>query len=374
MNLDIVDPTNYAGWDELLLSTPGNSFFHTSSWARVLKEAYGYTPKYFTEFVNGRISTLIPIMEVDSFLTGRRGVSLPFTDYCEPIIDKDKDFAGLFNSLIEYGKKHGWKYIELRGGDKYLRRQESGGRRQEAGSSNMNPDPWDLYPPTARLAPFPSKKYFGHTLDLTGGEEKILSSLRDSTRRNIKKAAAQGVEVNISNHPDGVKEFYRLNCLTRKEHGLPPQPYYFFQKIYDHILSRDLGSIALASYKGRNIAGDVFFHFGDKGIYKYGASDKKYQDLRANNLLMWEGIKRSCAKGNKSFCFGRTELKNAGLRQFKTGWGGEEYTLNYFKYDFRKNEFIKDSLEFKNIYHYVFKKMPAPLSNIVGSSLYRHVG
>lgn len=100
MNLEIIDPTQYPNWDELLLSTPGSSFFHTSSWARVLKEAYGYTPKYFTEFDGGHISTLIPVMEVDSFLTGRRGVSLPFTDYCEPLLNENIEFVDLFNNII----------------------------------------------------------------------------------------------------------------------------------------------------------------------------------------------------------------------------------------------------------------------------------
>ena len=377
MNLEIIDPTNYAGWDDLLLSTPGYSFFHSSAWAKVLKDSYGYTPMYFDTIKNGQFSALVPVMEVNSFITGKRGVSLPFTDYCEPIINANVEFIDLFNNIIEYGKKRGWKYVELRGGDRYLRNQESGARKQEARSSNLNPETWNLNPAsspyTLHPTPCPFSAYLGHTLDLTGGEEKILSSLRDSTKRNIKKAIKEGVAVKILNSLESVKEFYRLNCLTRKEHGLPPQPYYFFQKIYDHIVSRDLGSIALASYKGRNIAGAVFFHFSDKAIYKYGASDMKFQDLRANNLAMWEGIRWFCNNGYKSFCFGRTEVENKGLQQFKAGWGTVEQSIHYFKYDFRKKEFIKDSLEFKNIYHYVFKKMPAPLLNIVGSSLYRHV-
>ena len=113
MPLQIIDPTQYPNWDELLLSTPCGSFFHTSSWAKVLKEAYGYTPKYFTEFDGGQISTLIPIMEVRSFFTGRRGVTLPFTDYCEPIIDGGIQFEDLLDFIIEYGKKYGWKSLRL---------------------------------------------------------------------------------------------------------------------------------------------------------------------------------------------------------------------------------------------------------------------
>jgi hypothetical protein len=70
MTLQIINPITYPGWDDLLLSTPDCSFFHSSAWARVLAESYSYTPKYFTMMDDGRLVALIPVMEVNSFLTG----------------------------------------------------------------------------------------------------------------------------------------------------------------------------------------------------------------------------------------------------------------------------------------------------------------
>ena len=32
-------------------------------------------------------------------------------------------------------------------------------------------------------------------------------------------------------------------------------------------------------------------------IYKYGASDERHQNLRANNRVMWEAIRRHAADG-----------------------------------------------------------------------------
>jgi hypothetical protein len=387
MNLQIIDPTNYAGWDDVLLSTPGHSFFHSSAWARVLKDSYGYTPMYFASIKNGQFSALIPVMEVNSFITGKRGVSLPFTDYCEPLLNENIEFVDLFNYIIEFGKKHGWKYLELRGGDKYLRNQESEVRRQEAGGSNLNPDPCildpgrlpnTLYPTPCTdsfpLAPFPSKKYFGHTLDLTGGEEKILSSLRDSTKRNIKKAIKEGVTVKILNSLESVKEFYRLNCMTRKDHGLPPQPYYFFKKIYEHIVSHNKGFVSLASYQDRNIAGAIFFYFGENALFKYGASDKKYQNLRANNLAIWEGIKWYSQNGYKRFCFGRTEPDDQGLIQFKSGWAADQQQINYYQYNFKDEEFIQGQGKVKELGAKILKKMPIPLLRTIASVFYKHAG
>jgi len=349
MALQILNPLEIPDWDKILRTHPGYSFFHSSVWARVLSESYGYTPLYFAVLENGRLEALIPMMEVNSFLTGKRGVSLPFTDYCEPIVAEGVSFKDLLAHILDYGKEQGWKRIELRGGQ-------------------------DLLPKDAT-----SETYFGHTLDLTGGEERMFSNLRDSTRRNIKRATSKGVSAGISSDWDAVKEFYRLNCMTRKQHGLPPQPLYFFRKLYDHIISKSLGFVILASHNGRNVAGAVFFHYGDNVIYKYGASDRKYQELRANNLVMWGAIKFFAHKGLKSFCFGRTEPENVGLQQFKSGWGPEEHQIHYFKYDLTRAGFVSNNKNSergtRNIFwHHLFQRLPLSILNLAGSRLYRHVG
>ncbi len=417
--MQLLNPINFPDWDRLLLSTPGATFFHSSSWARVLSESYGYTPLYFAVPENDRFKTLVPMMEVASFLTGKRGVSLPFTDYCEPLIEVRSEESGVrsqetlkpetcnlvpsapplapnalrlarwFNEVIGIGEKRGWKYIEIRGGEKYFGSQESGVRRQE----NLELGTWNLMPCPSGLASSPSSSdinpssrapwtvhrapsvtYFGHKLDLTCGEEKIFSGFRDSTKRNIKKAATEGVSVEMFHSPEAVKEFYRLNQLTRKDHGLPPQPSKFFQIIGEEIIGKELGFVALASHKGEVIAGAVYFQFGGEGIYKYGASDRKYQNLRANNLVMWEAIKWHCRKGYKSLCFGRTEQENDGLRQFKKGWGSEEYLIPYFKYDLRTESFVAEKKVVSEAEHKIFGHMPIPVLNFVGSLLYKHMG
>ena len=58
-------------WDELLLTSDQSIFFQTSAWAKVLCESYNYTPLYFITKDDDRLSSLIPVMEVNSFLTGK---------------------------------------------------------------------------------------------------------------------------------------------------------------------------------------------------------------------------------------------------------------------------------------------------------------
>lgn len=341
---EIIDPLTAVNYDNMLLSTPGASFFHTSSWARVLVESYRYNPLYFVDASTDRFSTLVPLMEIKSLLTGKRGVSLPFTDYCDFITRDGADSAGFMESIIKYGRKSGWKYIELRPGREL-----------------------DHYSQASAL-------HFGHLLNLANGERSLLSGLRESTRRNIKKAEKEGVNIAICNSSESLAEFCRLNSMTRKIHGLPPQPMRFFKKIYKHIISKGQGIVALASAQGKCIAASVYFHFGHQAVYKYGASDRNFQHLRANNLLMWEAIRYYTENGCKSFCFGRTEPENTGLLQFKRGWGAEEYMINYYKYDLRRNSPVKDISKLHGFQNRIFSNMPIPILKLAGSLLYRHVG
>ena len=64
MNLEIINPIDYPNWDELLLTNDQTTFFHTSDWAKVLCESYRYKPLYFTVIEDGKLSALIPIMEI----------------------------------------------------------------------------------------------------------------------------------------------------------------------------------------------------------------------------------------------------------------------------------------------------------------------
>lgn len=348
---EIIDPVSRPGWDGMLLSHKKHSFFHSSAWAKVLSETYGYKPLYFSLLEGEKLSALIPVMEIRSILTGRRGVSLPFSDYCEPIGSSREQLEELLKRVRAYGEKAGWRFLELRGGRPLVR--NSG----------------------------PSASFLLHSIQLSGqlsgrpsGDERhVFSRFRESTKRNILKAAGSGLKAGVHRSAEAVGEFYRLNCMTRKLHGLPPQPYIFFKKVLEHVISQGLGFVVLASYKGVNVAGAVYFHFGERAIYKYGASDRSYQHLRANNLVMWEAIKWCSGSGFKSFCLGRTAADHKGLIQFKNGWATEESPLEYYRYGVSKKAPAGEGPVSSKVQR-VLKKTPIPLSRMIGSALYRHFG
>ena len=337
-----LDPADRADWNQELLSMPGHSFFHSSTWSDVLKESYRYRPFYFADCVKGEVKSVLPVMGVESLITGKRGVSLPFSDYCEPLADDAQSFRVLLAAAIEHGRREHWKYLEIRGGQRFLE-----GEDEEAA-------------------------YLGHVIDLTNGA--LDSELRDSNRRNIRKAEKEGVEVEITTAPEALTDFYRLNCLTRKEHGIPPQPLAFFQAFFERVICGTSGFVARAVFDGRTIASNVYILFGGKAIYKYGASDRQYNHLRANNLLMWKAIEFCSEIGMESLCLGRTDFDHHGLRQFKAGWNAREYTIKYYRYSFGESKFVKGSNPVPGFAHKLFRKLPSPILNAAGSLLYRHIG
>ncbi|MFQ5628926.1 MAG: lipid II:glycine glycyltransferase FemX [bacterium] len=342
--LKIINPLSEPQWDELVLANEQASFFHSAVWARCLAETNGYKPVYFAGIENGKLETLIPMMEVRSGLTGRRGVSLPFTDYSDPVLAEGMDFGNILEQIIAHGKRSAWKVLELRDG---------------RGDQTV----FD-----------PSYMYYGHSLDLRPGEDAIYCNFKANTKRNIKKAFKEGVTVCLSNSFESVRKFYDLNCKTCKKHGLPPQPFRFFANLHRHAIFHNHGIVALGFHKSNVVAAAIFLHFGKKAIYKYGASDPAYLSLRPNNLVMWEAIRNYARKQYQCFCFGKTDPENLGLRRFKQGWGTEEHKIFYYKHDIKSMTFVKEKSHFSGILTRIFKKAPISILRMIGTLMYRHIG
>ncbi len=341
----MIDPTEYENWDSDILRLKSCTMFHSSYWASVLRDTYHYKPVYFCLKQNDRIVQCLPVMEIRSALTGNRGVSLPFSDFYDlAIAEEEAVQSDILQALIRFGSDAAWDFIEFR----------------------------NRFPFGIEIEP--GEKYYLHSLCLSEGEDKLFSSFKSRGRGCIRKAIKSGVCVDISATFDSVKNFYRLNCLTRRRHGLPSQPFALFKNIYKHIMCTGYGVVASACY-GRNIiASAIFFGFGDEALYKYSASDYRYQHLRANNLVMWEAIRWYSKKGFTSLSLGRTSTTNQGLLLFKDAWGGEVRKLQYSKYLFEPNCRAQSSKMPGRLSASIFKRMPIIVLRLIGELLYKHVG
>jgi hypothetical protein len=332
-----------AGWDSSLNANSASCFFHSSPWCRVLKETYGHQPVYFARFANDRLEELLPLMEVSSPLTGKRGVSLPFTDECPILVKGQVEGEHLFEAARQEGIQRRWKYLEFRN----------------------SPPPWP--------GVFPSLTFWSHIVDLRGGPEAVFRNFGGAARRGVRKGEASGLEVEISDSPEAIRPFFALHCSTRRRHGVPPQPRRLFEKIARYVLGGKHGFVVSARLEQKPVAAAVLFHWGSTAIYKFSASDYAFQDLRPNNLVMWAAMRKYAQEGYTHFHLGRTSLRNEGLRRFKAGFGAHEQKIEYFEYDLRKQAFVRSIDRAESWINNFFCRLPLPILRLAGRLLYPHL-
>jgi hypothetical protein len=238
-------------------------------------------------------------------------------------------------------EERGWKHWELRGGEK------------------------------PEQAVTPSASFCSHTLDLSGGEDKLFAAFDPAVRRAIRKADRHGLAATVRTDRDAVLAYYRLHVRTRRRHGLPPQPLKYFLNIHAEIIAPGLGSVVLVSKGKEPVAGAVFFHLGSRALYKFGACDERLQELRANNLAMWTGIRSLSNTGFTSLDFGRTSPHQEGLRKYKIGWGATESVAHYYRPGTGKKSSSRGPAS--GILTALFSRLPLSVNRLLGGILYPHL-
>lgn len=294
-------------------------------------------------FEEEKLCAILPLLEVSSWITGSRAVCLPFSDVCGPLLPNDRYQELICQYLSREMLERNWKYVEIRG----------------------------LVKGCAFL---PATLFKGHQLKLQDNADEVFRTLKNPTQRGVRKAEREGVTTQRSCTADALNEFIRLNAITRKKHGLPPQPDKFFSNIYSNLLKQDLGFILTAHYRNNTVAAAMFFCFQKTIYYKYGASDERYLNLRPNNLIFWSAIQWGCHEGHNLLDFGRTEVTNEGLLNFKRGWGTAESDLCYYRLQRDGSQGVIDSPGLLARAKPIFQRLPVPALKLIGKIIYRHVG
>jgi len=294
LEMSISDPA----WLEFVSAQPEATLFHHPAWSHLLAEVYGYVP-FVRAFVDdaGTLVAGLPVMEIRSALTGRRFVSLPFTDYCPPLVRQGEDSRALAQALER---------------------------------------DWDGHTRLEIRAPLPKQPHLHlwshatrHILTIGRDERAVLASFDKDTRYNIRRGQRNGVTVALERSLEGMAAFYRLQVLTRHRLGVPVQPWRFFQNLHRQVVEPGLGFVLLAQADGALLSGAVLLSWNGTLIGKYLASDAQRWAMRPNYVVIWEAIRWACQNGYHTVDFGRTDHKDVGLRRFKRGWGTYEEPLTY---------------------------------------------
>jgi len=326
-------------------------FYYQDSWLDLIAGLYSYRlNRLTTTDAEGRIAGYLPLFLMDSRFTGRRLVGLPFSDHC-PLLAADAAAAHrLVDQAISLAVQEGAQYLELR----------SGADAALAERSDM----------------VASDLYTRWTARLDVGADECWSRLKSPAQRQIKKARRYGVTVRVASEPADVDAYFCLHLRTRsRKHGMPSQPRRYFHSLWDTYGHGGTVRILLAEFEGRAVAGMVFVASGETLRYAYGASDARYLQLGANNLLLWDAIEWGSEQGLRTLDLGRTATDNAGLMAFKSGWGTVAEPLLYYYYPDRAG--LAATSERSRKYRAltsVWRNLPLPVAERLGSAVYRHLG
>ena len=346
-----IQPLNDPRWDSLVEAHPRASVFHSSAWLRVLSRTYGYEPVAFTTTHAGQdLQNAMVFCRVESWLTGRRLVSLPFSDHCEPLLEKEDDLEVLTAALEQECRSERWRYMELR----------------------------PLTPfAIATTLYHTAVPYTFHQLNLDPDVDTLfLNCHKSSTQRKIRRAEREGLTYAEGASVELLDQFYRLFVVTRKRHKLPPPPRMWFANLVESF--GGALKIRVAYRQGSPVASMITLRHKDTLVYKYGCSDARFHNMGSMHLLYWKAIEDAKVCRLRRFDLGRTDADQQGLITFKSRWGATQSVVTYSRYSLSgqaAHVFDLSAARWKSrIAKSLLSNLPPQALSFVGQRFYRHIG
>ena len=302
MNVHVINPLVDTRWGELIDRHPLASPFHRREWLAALQGAYGYEPLAITSAAPGELlRNGIVACRVSNWVQGTHLVSLPFSDHCQPLVADPNECCEFVRHLqLTFGPPR-YKYLELR---------------------PLVADP---------CYGQPGESFWWHELTLDRSLEAIFRGFhKDSIQRSIRRAEREQLEYETGRSDALLQDFYRLVLLTRRRHGILPQPRSWFEKLQT-CMGESL-QLRVARKAGRAIAAMLTLRHRSTVVYKYGCSDEGFHSLGGMPFLFWKLVEESKSTAAEAIDFGRSDLDNPGLVAFKDKFGTTKKLVSYYRH------------------------------------------
>jgi Acetyltransferase (GNAT) domain len=343
----LIEPLSDPRWASFVERHPAACALHTKEWLQALSATYGYKPFAVTSSPPGsELTDAIPVCRIESWATGRRLVSLPFTDHCQPLVPSGAAMDKHLGFLAELLETENYDFVEIRPASKLV-------------------DP--LVKDENR-----SSQYFIHWLDTTPSLEKIFKTFhKDSIQRKVRRAEREGLQYEEGRSPEIIRKFYALLVRTRQRHQVPPQPIEWFQNLAQTMGESIQFRIALKD--ALPVAAVVTLQHRRAMTYKYGCSDERYHATGGMPFLFWRMIQDAKNASIPLVDFGRSDLDNPGLIRFKDQWGTHRTDLMYYRFPAPAPTRFSVGMARRAAKAVIGRLSPVTLK-IVGRLIYRHIG
>jgi FemAB-related protein (PEP-CTERM system-associated) len=335
------DARDHASWDDFVMAHPKATFFHRAGWQRVLRDAFGHDTHFLYTRTASRVTGVLPLAHVRSLLFGSSLASLPFAVYGGAVAEDDESRALLEAEADRLARRLGVQHLELR----QLERAHPDWPEQ------------DLYV-TFRKAILPD-------------EEANMLAIPRKQRAMVRKGIKNGLQSAVD---DGVDRFFALYASNVHRHGTPALPKRYFRRLMQEF-GRDAEVLTVSAPDGRPVSSVLSFYFRDEVLPYYAGDDEAARDLAANDFKYWELMRRACARGLKTFDYGRSK-QGTGSFAFKKNWGFEPQPLHY-EYRLYKRESVPQHNPSNAKYRLLieaWRRMPLAMANWLGPYVVRSLG
>ncbi|MBI2145838.1 GNAT family N-acetyltransferase [Candidatus Woesearchaeota archaeon] len=321
--------------------------FHTFPYKQFIEEAFSCRYQLLSAVDNGGIKTIFPFVDVRSKIFGNRIISSAYIEYGG--FAGDEKYVGPLLDFLSEQYKRSHDVLEIRGGIAQF---------------------------DSLLAKHLIQKNFYQRFVLPlADEQTIWKNIQHAKRKAINKALK---EVDVEDVPVAeIPQLYSLYCRNMRAFGSPPYSKRYFESFYKHLVAKGMAKVygAYIHKKGEQklVAALLGFCYGDRVHILIAVSDPRYQQHRPNDAMHWTFIRWACQNNYRWFDFGRVR-EGSGQFEYKQKWGPTVMDLpSYFMLWKSKEVPMVDPEKHKLVVN-LWKKMPLPVTKLVGMPLRKGLG
>ena len=335
------DAAAAAAWDAFVLASPQATFFHRSGWQSILERVFRHQTHYLFAVRDNRISGVLPLAHVKSFLFGNALTSLPFAVYGGVVAADEASATALEQAAQALARELGVMHLELR----HVQQRHADWPAQ------------NLYV-TFRKAILPDEQ---------ANMLAIPRKQRAMVRKGIKNELKSTIDTDLG-------RFFALYADNVHRHGTPALPRRYFEQLRAEFGS-DCEVLTVTAPDGRPLSSVLSFYFRDEVMPYYAGDDFAARELAANDFKYWELMRRACARGLGLFDYGRSK-QGTGPYAFKRNWGFEPTPLHY-EYCLYKRDAVPQNNPTNTKYKLMieaWRRLPLGVANWLGPHVVRSLG
>ena len=193
----------------------------------------------------------------------------------------------------------------------------------------------NLYDPDLVPAGCSAHEHVQHVLHFAGrSEEEVWGDFKRRVRHDVRVAMGRKVEVKDARTEADravIFEMYYRTMARNRTYVVWPRG--LIEAMWRLLVEPGRGEMMISWHDGEPLAAMITFYDGPRCFAFLGASSGTKRNLRPNDLLFWEAMKRAMARGCQDFDFMMSSRDDCALIAFKDKWGATRHPFLFFEKD-----------------------------------------